>query len=138
MIDYFRKSAIIFQRGLAQGYYDAKNRFAISLTRDEKSLTQSASVKKTDLSLIPTLKFKIIIIFHCSSNERLAIRLTFDRFSKNSSTRVFCVIILLHVKVLIAVSVFIVLHNRIVKYHNFLAECLIFTRNRGFDQQFSS
>ena len=47
VIDHFRKSAIIFQRGLAQGDYDAKNRFAISLTSAEKSLPQSALVKKT-------------------------------------------------------------------------------------------
>ena len=46
-------------------------------------------------------------------------------FRKLVQRVLFRFIILLHVKVLIAVSVFIALHNRIVKYHNFLAECLL-------------
>ena len=60
--------------------------------------------------------------FPSSVECSIGIRQIFENLFNISA---FCFIILLHVKVLIAVSVFIASHNRIVKYHNFLAECLL-------------
>ena len=82
---HFRKTAIIFRASLTQGDYEAKNRFAISFTSAEKSLTQNASVKKKPTLDLPSTDrcAKVLVFFFAEFDFIRTVAGEFSPISRN-------------------------------------------------------